>query len=135
MTKNNSLQYWHELCARMLAEVDSLPLGEQRESFRHSLACVIKKAGIDDTEFVVYGVEALEQLRKARHSLILSGAEMTDYRQIDANIHLLEPMVSLQEAYDRRGQRLESIYFTITVVELVTIILLAAVAFLIHRFA
>ncbi|PWK94566.1 hypothetical protein C7431_11060 [Pantoea allii] len=119
MTKNNSLRYWHELCARMLAEADSLPLGEQRESFRHSIAHAIKKAGINDTEFAVHGVEALEQLRKARHSLSLSGVDAADYRQIDASIQTLEPLVSLKEACERVRVISKSVYWSITVIEVV----------------
>ncbi|WP_367144318.1 hypothetical protein [Pantoea stewartii] len=119
MTKNNSLQYWHELCARMLAEADSLPLGEQRESFRHSLARAIKKAGVDDTEFVVHGVEALEQLRKARDSLSMSDEDAADYRQIDAGIQTLEPLVSLKEARESVRVISESVYWSFTVIEVV----------------
>lgn len=119
MTKNNSLQYWHDLCANMLAEADSLPPGEQRESFRHSLARAIKKADIDDTEFVVHGVEALEQLRKVRHSLSLSDVDEADYRHIDANIQTLEPLVSLKEARERVMVISESVYWSFTVIEIV----------------
>ncbi|NWC63949.1 hypothetical protein [Cedecea sp. P7760] len=89
-----------QLFIRIISLLDNAEMGERRETILHLMHSA-RRASSDRDDFSAYkhSLNALSQLRKARHSMRLGGASEQNITLLESAIDMLLPVQKEAESY------------------------------------